>query len=161
MMNRERIKLIGVIVILFTFLNGNPAFPKSKKDSSKPNLVFVFADQLRHDVLGYAGDKKAITPNIDKLSKQGIVFTNAVAVSPVCAPMRASLFTGKYTSSTGMVINKLRLNPNQKAFAHVLNDNGYETSYIGKWHLYGTCSDHHNTECAYIHTIRGIRIMSL
>ena len=66
------------------------------QNESKPNLVFVFADQLRVDVLGYNGDEKAITPNIDSFSEQAVNFTNAVAVSPVCAPYRSSLITGKY-----------------------------------------------------------------
>ena len=64
--------------------------------------------------------------------------------------MRASLFTGKYTSSTGMVINELRLNPNHRAIGHLLNENGYQTAYIGKWHLYSNCSSHDDTKCAFI-----------
>jgi arylsulfatase A-like enzyme len=101
----------------------------------KPNLVFVFADQLRHDVLGYAGDSKAITPNIDKFSEQAVNFTNAVSVSPVCAPFRSSLLTGKYVSSTGMVVNEINMNLNHKTIANVLNDAGYNCAYVGKMHL--------------------------
>ena len=59
-----------------------------------------------------------------------------VSGSPMCAPYRASLFTGKYASSTGMAINELRMNPNHDCFGHVLHRNGYQTSYIGKWHLW-------------------------
>ena len=66
----------------------------------KPNLVYVLADQLRHDVLGYAGDSKAMTPCIDRLASEGVNFTITTCVSPVCAAYRASLLTGKYTSST-------------------------------------------------------------
>jgi arylsulfatase A-like enzyme len=104
----------------------------------KPNLIYVFADQLCRRSLGYAGDLKARTPNIDQFRAEGIDICNAVSGHPVCAPYRASLFTGKYTTSTGMVINEIRLNPahHQRCFAHVLNENGYETAYIGKWHLY-------------------------
>lgn len=116
----------------------------------KPNLIYIMADQLRYDVLGYSGDKVAITPNIDKLATQSVNFTNAITCGPVSAAHRASLFTGKYVSSTGMVINELRINPNQKTLAHVLNEAGYETAYIGKWHLYGNCSDHDNDSCAFI-----------
>lgn len=104
--------------------------------AEKPNLVYILADQLRYQSLGYAGDPKARTPNIDSLSRQGVSFPNAVSGHPVCAPYRASLFTGKYTTSTGMVINELRMNPNHECLAHVLTRNGYETAYIGKWHLW-------------------------
>jgi arylsulfatase A-like enzyme len=108
------------------------------KNVERPNLVYVFADQLRYQSCGYAGDSKARTPNIDHLAAQGVNFVNAVSVSPTCAPYRASLFTGKYTSSTGMVINEIRMRPDPDAIGHVLKANGYRTGYMGKWHLYGT-----------------------
>ncbi len=109
----------------------------------KPNLIYMFADQLRLCSMGYYGDKKAITPNIDALSHDSCNLTNAVSGHPVCAPYRASLFTGKYTTSTGMVINEIRLNPNHRSFADVLDDEGYNTAYIGKWHMYANQLGHH------------------
>ncbi len=113
--------------------------PKMEKSipGKNPNLVFVFADQLRTMSQGYAGDKKAYTPNIDRLAGESVDFRNAVSGYPMCAPMRASLFTGKYPSSTGMVINELRVMPDPDAFGHVLENHGYHTGYIGKWHLFG------------------------
>ena len=63
----------------------------------KPNLIYVFADQLRYFSLGYAGDKRALTPNIDRLQAESTDLCQAVSGHPVCAPYRASLFTGKYT----------------------------------------------------------------
>lgn len=122
----------------------------ANKDVRKPNLIYIMADQLRYDVLGYSGDTVSITPNIDKLATQSVNFTNALTCGPVSAAHRASLLTGKYVSSTGMVINELRINPNQKTLAHVLDQAGYETAYIGKWHLYGNCSEHDNDSCAFI-----------
>ena len=62
----------------------------------------------------------------------------------MCAPYRASLLTGKYSSSTGMVINELRLSPQHRALAHVLGEGGYATSYIGKWHLWANQLGHHD-----------------
>src|ERR1035438_1738520 len=110
--------------------------PTAPPRSSKPNLVFVIADQLRYQSCGFAGDSKARTPQLDGLARQGVVFRNAVSGHPVCAAFRASLFTGKYTTSTGMVINELRMNPHHRCLGHCLTDGGYETSYIGKWHLW-------------------------
>ena len=103
--------------------------------TKQPNLVFIFADQLRADALGYAGNTKAITPHIDAFASQSARFSNAVSVMPVCAAYRASLLTGKYPSSHGMVINELNMNPNHRTIAHVLRDAGYNLGYIGKWHL--------------------------
>jgi len=110
---------------------------------TKPNLIYIFADQLRYQSMGYNGDNLACTPNIDAFAKECTVLDNAVSGHPVCAPYRASLLTGKYTTSTGMVINEIRIYPNHVTFANVLNENGYETCYIGKWHLYAAQLGNH------------------
>lgn len=106
--------------------------------NKQPNLIYVFADQLRYDAVGFNGVDRGLTPNLDALSRQSLNLVNAVSGHPVCAPYRASLFTGKYTTSTGMVINEIRLNPahHPRCFAHLLNESGYESAYIGKWHMY-------------------------
>ncbi len=101
----------------------------------RPNLIYIVSDQLRYDACGYTGNTKAHTPNIDKLAALSVNFTNCTSSTPVCAAYRASLFTGKYASSTGMVINESCINPNHKALAYCLNDAGYDLSYRGKWHL--------------------------
>jgi arylsulfatase A-like enzyme len=112
---------------------------------AKPNLIYVFADQLRASSLAYAGDGRAQTPSIDAFRGDSLDLCNAVSGHPVCAPYRASLFTGKYTTSTGMVINEIRLNPahHPHCFAHVLNGAGYECSYLGKWHMYAAQLGNH------------------
>jgi len=111
----------------------------------QPNLIYVFADQLRYQSCGFAGDTKAITPNIDRLAAESINFVNTTSSHPMCAPYRASLFTGKYSSSTGMVINELRINPDHHdALGQVLTKGGYTTYYIGKWHLYANQLGHHD-----------------
>jgi len=137
-----------ISLILTTFVGLAAALPaepatRSQTDSqasraktSRPNLILVLADQLRYQSCGYAGDARARTPNLDAFAKEGVNFRNAISGHPVCAPYRASLFTGKYTTSTGMVINELRMNPNHDCLAHVLTRNGYDTAYIGKWHLW-------------------------
>lgn len=111
--------------------------------SKKPNLIYIFADQLAYGRLGYNGDKVSITPFIDSLSKNSLNVDNCVSGHPVCAPYRASLLTGKYTTSTGMVINEIRLSTKHTSFADVLNADGYHTSYMGKWHLYAAQLGHH------------------
>lgn len=117
----------------------------------KPNLIYIFADQLRYFSLGYTGDRNAQTPYIDALCAQSTDLCQAVSGHPVCAPYRASLFTGKYTTSTGMVINEIRMNTNHHTFADVLNENGYETAYIGKWHMYAAeLGNHYDPKNSYI-----------
>lgn len=117
----------------------------------KPNLVYVFADQLRYQSVGYAGDKRAKTPYIDELAAESLNMDQAVSGHPVCSAYRASLLTGKYTTSTGMVINEIRMNTNHESFANVLSKNGYETAYIGKWHMYAAeLGNHYDTNNSYI-----------
>ena len=113
-----------------------PAKASTPGASGRPNLIYVFADQLGYSRCGYAGDEKARTANLDVLAAQGVNFRQAVSNTPVCAPHRASLLTGKYTTTTGMVINELRMRTDHTCFGHVLSRAGYQTGYIGKWHLY-------------------------
>lgn len=107
-----------------------------------PNLIFVCADQLRRMSCGFAGDTRARTPNMDRFAASAVDFRQAVSCYPVCAAYRASFLTGKYPSSTGMVINELRMNPNHETIAHVLSKAGYQTDYIGKWHLWANDTKH-------------------
>lgn len=112
--------------------------------ASRPNLIFVLADQLRLQSCAYAGDARAQTPRIDRFAAEATDFSNCVSGSPMCAPYRASLFTGKYSSSTGMVINELRLSPQHRTLGHVLGEGGHATSYIGKWHLWANQLGRHD-----------------
>lgn len=110
----------------------------------QPNLIYVFADQLRYDSCGFGGNPRARTPAMDALAQQGMSFMEAIATAPVCVAYRASLLTGKCTTSTGMVINELRMNPNQRCLGNVLTDADYDTCYIGKWHLYANELGNHD-----------------
>lgn len=117
----------------------------------QPNLIYVFADQLRYFSCGYAGDQLARTPNMDRLAAESVDLYNAVSGHPLCAPYRASLFTGKYSSSTGMVINELRIGADHDGFGSVLRQAGYQTAYIGKWHLWASqFGNHDDPTNAYI-----------
>ena len=103
----------------------------------KPNIVFVFADEWRAQDIGYAGNKDVLTPHLDKLAKESINFTNTISGCPVCCPYRASLLTGQYPLTNGVFVNDVMLDPEAKTMAKVYKSGGYETAYIGKWHLDG------------------------
>jgi len=109
----------------------------AEKTPRKPNLVFVFADQWRAQDVGHAGNKDVKTPNLDKLAAQSINFTNAVSCCPVCSPYRASLITGRYPLTHGVFLNDLLLNDQAVSLAQAYKRAGYDTAYIGKWHLDG------------------------
>ena len=103
----------------------------------KPNIVFILTDQWRAQAFGYTGDPNVKTPNIDALAARSTNFENAISVCPVCTPQRASLLTGRLPSTTGMFLNDLYLPAGELCIAEILGAAGYETAYIGKWHLDG------------------------
>ena len=105
--------------------------------STKPNMIFVFADQLRASSIGFVGEEDVITPHFDRFAKENAYFSTAVSVFPVCTPYRGSLLTGRTPTSTGLVLNDLTLSTDETSIAHVVKDAGYDTAYIGKWHLNG------------------------
>jgi len=107
------------------------------ESGNKPNVVFVFADQWRAQDVGYNGNEGVHTPVIDKLAEESVVFTNAVSGCPVCCPYRASLLTGQYPLTHGVFYNDKPLNPDAVTMAKIYKQAGYETGYIGKWHLNG------------------------
>ncbi len=119
--------------------------------TDKPNVLLILADQLGLNHCGFGGAAQARTPHLDQLAADGVNFSNAVSSMPVCSAFRASLLTGKYTTSTGMVINELRLNPRHTSLAHSLSAAGYQTAYVGKWHLYANrLGDHENPDNSFI-----------
>ncbi len=101
----------------------------------KPNIVFIFSDQQRPDTLGCYGQKLPVSQNLDKLAANGVKFNNAYTIQPVCGPARACLQTGKYATEIGCYRNDIALPLDQKTIADWLNQCGYETGYVGKWHL--------------------------
>lgn len=104
---------------------------------NKPNVVFIFADQWRAQATGYAGDPNVKTPHLDALAQEGLNFTHAVSGCPVCSPYRGSLMTGQYPLTHGVFVNDVQLNPNAITLGKAFAAGGYDTAYIGKWHLDG------------------------
>lgn len=105
--------------------------------ATRPNFVFVLVDDLRFDELACTGHPFAQTPQADRLAREGAMFTNAFAVTPLCSPSRASFLTGQYPHRHGIVDNTDRSARSHElvTWPRVLHDNGYETGFLGKWHM--------------------------
>lgn len=128
-------------------LSGSIKNTQKPENKIKPNLIFVYADQWRRMAMSYYSDPRfdntynqgdpVHTPNIDRCAQEGMIFHNAVATSPICSPNRATLLTGLYPSSHGLIQNSnyTIFSHDYETIAHVLKSNGYETAHIGKWHL--------------------------
>ena len=112
-----------------------------KSESKRPNLLFVFADQLRSQALGCYGNEQVKSDNFDKFASEGVKFENCFANSPVCTPSRGSILTGNYPLTHGAIANDIPINKNSFSIGNVLKNHGYETGYIGKYHLDGVPRD--------------------
>lgn len=109
---------------------------KSATADKRPNIVFIMADDLcRQAVSAYDGDRLIRTPNIDRLAKDGIRFTHAMAGNSICSPSRAMLLTGKYNHLCGVRRLSECFDGSQQTFPKLLQAAGYQTALIGKWHL--------------------------
>jgi len=101
----------------------------------RPNIIVYLSDQQRWDTMGCYGQKLDVTPNLDKLAAEGVLFGNAFTCQPLCGPARAALQTGLYATQTGVFRNRIALRPGADTVAKRLCAAGYDTAYVGKWHL--------------------------
>ncbi len=109
----------------------------SNEHSSEPNILVILVDDMRWDEYSAVGHPFIKTPNIDRLAREGVNFKNAFATTPLCSPSRASFLTGVYPHSHGIIDNTDRseLSHHLQTFPAKLDTLGYETAFIGKWHM--------------------------
>lgn len=113
------------------FLNFGQAFG----EAGRPNFVFILIDDLRYDALSCTGHPIFRTPNIDRIAKEGARFANAFVTISLCAPSRACFLTGRYAHSHGILNNGTQLSDDIATFPQVLQKAGYDTAFMGKWHM--------------------------
>jgi arylsulfatase A-like enzyme len=101
----------------------------------KPNVIVFFSDQQRWDTTGMHGNPMDLTPNFDAMARRGAHVANSITCQPVCGPARACLQTGLYATTTGCFRNGIPLPTDSTTLAHHFKEAGYQTGYIGKWHL--------------------------
>ncbi len=104
-------------------------------ERERPNVVVFLTDQQRWDTTGVHGNPLDLTPNFDRMARQGTHLFHAFTPQPVCAPARACFQTGRYPTTTGCYRNGIPLPADARTLAHLFHDSGYATGYIGKWHL--------------------------
>ena len=114
-----------------------PRHPKKAPRSSQPNIIFILSDDHRWDYLSRMGHPFIETPNLDRLATEGVHFTNAFCTTSLCSPSRASFLTGQYASTHGVKNNLTPWNDDNVTFLELLKGAGYQTAFIGKWHMPG------------------------
>ena len=104
--------------------------------SKKPNVIVFFTDQQRWDTTGLHGNPLGLTPNLDRLAREYTHAAHSFTCQPVCGPARSCLQTGLYATTTGCYRNGIPLPADSQTLAHCFAAAGYDTGYIGKWHLH-------------------------
>lgn len=133
MLKRNLVSFAGLLIFLYS----------CQPEPEHPNLLLVFPDQMRGQLLGFMGKEPVLTPHLDQFAREGLVLTNAASNSPVCSPYRAMLLSGKYPISNGVLTNTtskmaplgIQLREEEICWSDVLQEKGYSLGYIGKWHL--------------------------
>lgn len=138
--------IMGNMILLFCLFIGKTLNAQSydKPESSQPNIIIIFMDDLGYGDISITGHPTIQTPNIDKLASQGQLWTSFYTASSVCSPSRGALLTGRYPIRIGLAGDKQRvffpestggLPPEEVTIAETLKENGYQTGMVGKWHL--------------------------
>jgi arylsulfatase A-like enzyme len=107
------------------------------KPTTAPNILFVFADQMRGMDMGCAGNPEIRTPVMDRLASEGVLCERHYAVCPLCSPNRATMLTGTYPTTHRLMFNDTPMRFDLPSLGTLAKERGYRTGYIGKWHLEG------------------------
>jgi N-acetylglucosamine-6-sulfatase len=124
--------------LLFLLATGlSMGIPAARAAEQRPNIVFILVDDLRWDELGCTGHPFVRTPHIDRIAREGARFRNAFCTTPLCSPSRGSILTGQHIHHHGIADNTDRseLSHRLVTFPAMLQKSGYETAFIGKWHM--------------------------
>jgi len=133
--------LFNVFIFGSLLLSCNQKNSNQKASPSRPNIIYILTDDHRYDAMGFMGHPFLETPNMDRMAKEGIYFKRALVTTSLCSPSRASILSGMYAHNHGVVNNYNPVDPSLKFFPEYLQETGYITAFVGKWHMGGEIDD--------------------
>jgi len=135
-----KIRILDIFSLLL-FFSISPAMAQKKDKILQRNVIFILSDDHRYDYMEFTGKIPWLeTPNMDKMADEGAYFKNAFVTTSLCSPSRATILTGMYSHLHNVVDNHAPVPENLTYFPEYLQDNGYQTAFLGKWHM-GSNSD--------------------
>jgi len=131
-------KLINPQLLIIFYLTFVFEKLPAQEASPRPNIIFILTDDHRYDALGFMGHPFLKTPHLDRMAREGVHFTNAYVTTSLCSPSRASILTGLYAHHHQVVDNYNPISDDLTIFPQYLQQAGYQTAFIGKWHMGNT-----------------------
>lgn len=128
-----RFRFAALVALVFTSVTASFA-----ADTKQPNIVFIFTDDHCTQALSAYDPSRIVTPNMDRIAKDGMLFNRCYVTNGICGPSRAVIQTGKYSHLNGFMVNGQTFNGDQQTFPKLLRNAGYQTAVVGKWHLEST-----------------------
>ena len=132
---RDALKALGCLALAGS--GSHAAAKRLYAGQKKPNIVFILTDDHRWDALSCMGHPFIQTPHLDRIAREGVLFENSFVTTSLCSPSRASFITGQYAHTHGVVTNHTPWDNNNVTFLELLKASGYDTAFIGKWHMPG------------------------
>ena len=123
------------LILAWAVVNGVTSSDAAERDTIRPNVLFILCDDLRWDALSCAGNQHVRTPQIDRLAREGVFFRNTFCTTSLCSPSRASILSGLHAHAHGVTNNFTEYPADLASFPRLLQAAGYETAYVGKWHM--------------------------